>query len=217
MKAAQLVEDAGIADGKRIIADFAAGGFVKSYALSIETLDTHGDGTVVLGPKIPKTMWKRIVQAGRATDVWASGTVHLAGAAIITGITFKPDSIDWLIAHHTDARPPVPLRRKAPPMDVAPIASEPEDEVGEIDKTDVQHKRRQADPSVIKPGAIVATIAEAQIALGYSRGTITKLINNGTLKRVESDERAVRITTASIWAYVGAIDPGVTANRTGQR
>lgn len=200
MKAAQLVEAAGIADGKRIIADFAAGGFVKSYALSIETLDASGAGTVVLGPKVPKTMWKRIVQAGRGTDVWSSGTVHLAGAAIITGITFKPDSIAWLIAHHADAPASCgspaeagsnSLDEPAVAMTAAPVAPE-------------APQRRKPDPTAIPPGALLATIEQAMKALGLSRGTINNLLKRGTLVRKETGLRSVSIEVASIRAFAGS-------------
>ena len=199
MKAAQLVEAAGIADGKRIIADFAAGGFVKSYALSIETLSADGTSTVVLGPKIPRALWKRIVQVGRGGDVWSSGTVHLAGAAIITGITFKPDSIDWLIAHHTAQ--PIPRHLT---VEAAPVAStSPSRKAAEGSAPPMPSLRRRADPSAIPVGALLATIEQAMQATGLSRGTINNLIKRGTLVRRETGLRSVSIEVASIRAFVG--------------
>lgn len=201
MKAAQLVEAAGIADGKRIIADFAAGGFVKSYALSIETLDMRGDSTVVLGPKIPKAMWKRIVQAGRTTDVWTSGTVHLAGAAIITGITFKPDSIDWLIAHHVGAPPSVAGSRK--PAPARAVAPEPTSEdVGGV-PVEVA-KDHHASPPAIPPGALFASMEQTMRALNKSRGTIYNLIKRGKLVRRDTGLRSISIEVASIRAFAGS-------------
>lgn len=200
MKAAHLVEAAGIADGKRIIADFAAGGFVKSYALSIETLGADGTGIVVLGPKIPKTMWNASSRQGRGSDVWSNGTVHLAGAAIITGITFKPDRIDWLIAHHADAPVSFGSAAKAasdspagPAAEIRtamPVASEPS-------------QRRKPDPTAIPSGALLATIEQAMKALGLSRGTINNLLKRGTLVRKETGLRSVSIEVASIHAFAG--------------
>lgn len=201
MKAAELVEAAGIADGKRILADFAAGGFVKSYALSIETFDTNGAGTVVLGPKIPRAMWKRIVQAGRGSDVWSSGTVHLAGSAIITGITFKPDSIDWLIAHHAGVAQSRRRKRKAVAAPVAPPV--PNGAEVTADLRPELPRRRQADSSAIPSGALLASVDQAMRALGLSRGTISNLLKRGTLVRVDNGLRSVSIDVASIRRFAG--------------
>jgi len=49
MKAVEFVEAAGIADGRRLIADRAAAGLVKSYALVIETLEADGKRAQVRG------------------------------------------------------------------------------------------------------------------------------------------------------------------------
>lgn len=197
MMAADLVEAAGIKNARRIIADFAAGGFVKSYAKSIETIDERGVGTVVLGPKIPSTLWKRIVQTGQDRDVWSTGTVHLAGSAIITAITFKPNDIDELIAHHVGKSR---SRRPDPQPSVELDASLP---AVTADAPLTRAKEREPNPSAIPPGALLASVDEAMSALGVSRGTINNLINNGTLIRTKIG-RAVRIEVASIHALAGS-------------
>jgi hypothetical protein len=97
----------------------------------------------------------------RACDVRGiiarSGTVHLAGSAIITGITFKPDSIDWLIAHHTAD----PETRRAT-VAAAPVASlTPQLEAAELADLPTPRRRRLADPSAIPAGALLATIEQA--------------------------------------------------------
>ena len=49
LKAVELVESAGIPDGRRVISDNAAAGLVKSYARVIETREVSGAKVRVLG------------------------------------------------------------------------------------------------------------------------------------------------------------------------
>jgi len=82
MKAVEFVEAAGIADGRRLIADRAAAGLVKSYALVIETLEADGKRAQVRGVTVPTDLWLRIILEGVAEDVWTGGTVRLAAAEL---------------------------------------------------------------------------------------------------------------------------------------
>lgn len=204
MKAVELVEAAGIDDARRIIADFAEAGLITSYALVTKTIDTRGAGTCVRGAIIPADLWRRVVLGGIADDVWSSGTVRLAGsdlvggdpAVVMTGITFKLDSIKWLIAHHAGTLPARPRKRKAttPPQ---------ADEVQSVDQVAAAPRpRRTRDPAAIPAGALTATMEQTEAALGVSRGTVYNLIDRGRLVRVkETGLRSVIIEVASIRAF----------------
>jgi len=133
MKAVQIVEAAGIEDAQTIVADFAAAGLVKAYALAIETIDARGKSACVRGATVPADLWQRVILDGIVADVWASGTFRLAGAdlvggppaAIVTGVTFNAKHIDWLIAHHDGV--PAPRRRKRKSA-ADPVIARPVDE-----------------------------------------------------------------------------------------
>lgn len=207
MKAVELVEAAGIEDARRIIADFAAAGLVKSYALKIETIDARGARHCARGPTIPEEVWQRVVLGDLADDVWSSGTVRLAGsellggdpATIVTGVTFNPKHIAWLIAHHQGA--PTARRRKRKAK-VAPNAAAAEAvDKAEVDVPDAPPSRRKADPAAIPPGALLASMEQAESALGVSRGTIYNLLKRGKLIRAETGLRSVSIEVASIKAF----------------
>lgn len=211
MKAAELVEAAGIEDARRIIADFAAAGLVKSYALVIETIDARGVSTCLRGATIPTEVWQRVVLDGIADNVWTGGTVRVAGgeligsapASVVTGITFNAKHIDWLISHH-DGAPKLRRTRARPSQKKKPaqvvVASPP---ASGDDHAPLQMHRRKPDPGAIPPGALLATIGQTMKALGLSRGTINNLLKRGTLVRKETGLRSVSIEVASIQAFAG--------------
>lgn len=208
MKAVELVEAAGIEDARRIIADFAAADLVTSYALVTKTTNARGAGTCVRGATIPADLWQRVVLGGIADDVWSSGTVRLEGsdlvggspAVVMTGITFKRASIEWLIAHHAGTLPARPRKRKAT---TPPQARE----VQSLDQVAATPRpRRKRDPAAIPAGALTATMEQTEAALGVSRGTVYNLIDRGKLVRVkETGLRSVIIEVASIHAFAGLV------------
>lgn len=208
MKTEQIVEAAGIEDAQTIIADFAAAGLVKAYALAIETIDARGKSECVRGARVPVELWQRVILESIVADVWASGTFRLAGselvggapAAVVTGITFNAKHIDWLIAHH-DGTPLAP-RRKRKAKAAPKAAAEPVVE-GDVDDADAPPARRKADPATIPPGALLASMEQTMRALSKSRGTIYNLIERGKLIRQETGLRGVSIEVASIRAFAG--------------
>ncbi len=213
MKAVQLVEAAGIEDAQTIISEFAAAGLVKAYALVIETIDARGGSTTVRGATVPTELWQRVILDGIIADVWASGTFRLAGseliggapAAVVTGITFHPKHIDWLISHHDG----VPHRRRGKRKAPATAAVVPP--AGVVSPASVTQpapqKQRITDTSAIPSGALLASVDQAMKATGLSRGTINNLIKRGTLVRAPTGLRSVSIEVASIRALVGSAAP----------
>lgn len=212
MKAAQLVEAAGVEDAQTIVADFAAAGLVKTYALAIETIDARGGSTCVRGATVPVDLWQRVILDGIVADVWASGTFRLAGselvggapAAVVTGITFNAKHIDWLIAHHEGAPVSRRRKRKAPAGPQVAVAEAVDKLVEAV--ADAPPVRRKADLTAIPPGALLATMEQAENALGVCRGTIYNLVERGKLVRKETGLRSVSIEVASIRAFAGLAD-----------
>lgn len=214
MKAVEQVEAAGLEDARRIVADFAAAGLVKSYALMIETIDARGVSACVRGATVPVEIWQRVVLGDIADDVWSAGTVRLPGselvggvpAVIVTGITFSRKHIDWLIAHHDG----VPLSRrrkrkpnpKAAPQAVATVVANEDDDVAAAPPAAI----RKANPGVIPTGALFASMEQTMVALNKSRGTIYNLIERGQLIRHNDGLRSVSIEVASIRAFAGLAD-----------
>ena len=159
VKAVELVEGAGIDNARRIIADFAAAGLVKSYALVIEMIDARGVSESSRGATIPAEVWGRIVRDAIADDVWTSGTVSLAGSLLIggeptakvTGITFSAKHIDWLIAHHNG----VPTSRRSKRKAALPVAVSASSSTDAIEDAPLPSTtRRRPDPTAIPEGAI---------------------------------------------------------------
>lgn len=208
-RAVELVEAAGIVHAHRLIVDFAAAGQLRSEALVIETATLEGE-RVETQVEIPKGLWKRIVQEGVEADVWAGGTVSLASrdqsdtvpAVSITGIRFHVLDLHRLVRSQRGSfveqgTEPEAATAPNPCERVAESAIVPDAVGGKL--------RKSPDPAVIPPGALLATVKQAQAALGYGRTKINELMNAGRLERVD-DVGGTRITVASIRALAGKAD-----------
>lgn len=206
-KAVEFVEAAGITGARRLITDFTAAGLIKSYAVAIETIEVNGDPACVRNAAVPPELWQRVIREGLVDDVWTGGTVRLPAANLIggepevriTGIRFNEKYLQRLVDHHQGAIP-----KAMPPSNAKPVSIE-EDEP----QAAPTHSTRSAKPdtSAIPAGALVATVAQAQLALGVSRSTVNNMMNDGRLIRSGKDlGRMTRITVASIHAVLGIID-----------
>ena len=203
MKAVEFVEAAGVPFGKRVIADHAAAGLIKSYALAIETVGVDGRENCVRGAAVPPDLWQRIMREGMVEDVWTGGTVRLMAAEFIggapevriTGIGFSEKYLQRLVNHHRGT--PAKAKRLRP-------ATSPSQEDGHAEAT-VATRGRKAEVPPIAPGAVVAPVNQAMATLNMGRTKITELMNDGTLERM-APGRPVRIKTASIWSYAGKND-----------
>lgn len=121
-------------------------------------------------------------------------------ASVLTAITFSRTDVGGLIAHHTgDA---VSCRRKRSAAKPAAVVEQPDDDA-DGDRADALVKWRKADLSAIPPGALLATMAPAESALGVSRGTIYNLLDRGKLVRKHTGLRSVSIEATSIRAFAG--------------
>ncbi len=222
-KAIAFVEAAGITDARRLIADFAAAGMVRTYALAMETVPVGGKATVL--PRdigVPVEHWRRIIRDGLVDDVWTGGTVRLAPGHLvggepevrITGIRFSDKHLQTLVDLQLGAisKPQPPRKVKVAGVDTVDMGAAAElvdtvDTIGALPALVAQPaatppRRRGPDVAAIPRGALVASIAQTQQATGLGRTKINELINEGTLASTKVG-RSVRIEVASIMALLG--------------
>lgn len=206
LKAVEFIEAAGVPDARRLIADFAAAGLIKSYALSVETIEVSGRRACTRDGAISPDLWQRVIRDGVVDDVWTGGTVRLAGASLIggepevriTGIRFAEKSLHRLVDHHRGDGP-----KPAPAKKANPAPAEPVEIVGDEPPVAVSPPARQPDASAIPPGAEWCTVKQAQQATGFGRTKINEMMIDGRLVRKKIDS-AVRIEVASLRALLDA-------------
>lgn len=202
--AVEFIEAAGVPHGRRILSDFAAAGLIKAYAEVIETIADNGSADSLRGLVVRPELWQRIVREGVVGDVWTGGTVRLSAGELIgslpevriTAISFSERHLQRVVDRHRCAR----LARKVLPI-TAPVISPPPvtTETAEPPLV-VERSAGRGDMSAIPPGALLATVYQAQCALGLGRTKVTELMNDGTLVR-KTIGRAVRIEVGSIQAF----------------
>jgi hypothetical protein len=201
LRSIELVEAAGIPDGRRVIADFAAAGLIRSYALTIETIEVSGVASAVRDSALTPALWQRIIREDVAEDVWTGGTVRLRPAELIggepevriTGVRFSEKYLQRLVDHHLGS-----VAKALPPRKTKPVLAEAVDPQP-IPSAPVASKPA---PAPIPPGALWVTVKEAQQITGFGRTKINELMNDGRFVRRRVDS-AVRIEVASIKALLG--------------
>ncbi|WP_267381072.1 MULTISPECIES: hypothetical protein [unclassified Sphingomonas] len=208
-KAASLLEEAGIPHAKRVIRDHARADLLKSYAASIQIVGLKGP-PAVRGGVIPMDLWERIICEGADDDVWTGGAVRLAASGligghpgvIITDVSFHLAGLQRIIDAHC-GRPSMSIApaRPTPPAPAGQVVVDQTIEVP-VSVAPEQPKRRSPQTSAIRPGALLATIAETQAALGIGRTKVNELMKSGRLVRKTIDG-GVRIEVASIMAIAG--------------
>ena len=99
-RAVERVNAAGLTDAHSLLADWAAAGLIKTYALVRETVLVGKQTEIVRDAAIPADVWRRIIQEDRADDALSGRTVRLgaghAGRAPdveITGVSFSEPSL----------------------------------------------------------------------------------------------------------------------------
>lgn len=189
-----LVEAAGIQDARQMIADFAAAGLLKTYALAIETVEEGGRRSAIRGSAIPAELWHRIVDEGRLDDAWRGGMVRLMTGqpqVAITGISFSEKHVERLIEQHRPAMATASpaLVAEATVRDQAPLQPLAE-------KT-----RREPVPESIPATAELVTVDQAMAALALGRTKVNELMNAGQLQRIKLGRRTL-ITVTSLRSII---------------
>ena len=193
-------------DARRLLADYAAAGLVRSYALVIETTEVDRRKAIVRGAAVPVDLWQRVVREGATPDVWTGGTVRLqaddliggAPGVDVTGIGFHKGDLDRLVDHHGG-------RASGAKHHVEVTPETPTTGPGFGEQVRTGARRRKPNPAAIPPGAIFATVAQTEAALGFGRTKINEMMNDGRLVKHKIDG-ATRIEVASIMALAGVAD-----------
>ena len=202
-KAIELVKSRDLEKADALLADFAAAGLIKTYALVREIRPAGGPTKVVRDAQIPAQDWERIVASKKIQAALDGGTVRLEGSLLkggtpsvyITGISFSEAALNKVLDKYC-VESPVGVSKQSSGCDAHAttkgIASS--SEASEAKNEDVQP---------IRPGDLTASVAQTEKATGLGRTTIDKLMRDGTLVRRKVGRRTL-ITVESIERLVGA-------------
>jgi hypothetical protein len=176
-----------------MLADFAAAGLVKSYALIRETIPVGGTPHLIRDGSVPTELWDRIIEEGRTREAMTGGTVRLAGSDLIggtpavrlTGIQFSEGSLLKVLARYRATPAPVP--------NVSPKAASP----ARANPPAAPEPSPAPLKNAIPPGAITISVDQAMQATGIGRTKINQMMKNGTLDRRKSGRRTL-ITVESV-------------------
>lgn len=199
-QALEVIEATGAEDPARLIADHAAAGLVRSYAQVQQTIEAGGERNVVRGARVQPAVWERMIAEGVWRQAWTGGTVRMvrsdliggAPAVHVTGFAFHPADVERL-ANQQHPTPQGAAKHTK-------VAAQVQTEISEGELVTVTPPPQKPQPSAIPPGALLATVKQAEAALGFGRTKINGLMNDGTLVRVKKGH-AVRIEVASIRAF----------------
>lgn len=202
-KAVELVRFRNLEKADTLLADFAAAGLIKTYALVREIRFAGGPTEIIRNAQIPTEDWERIVASGKIQPALNGQTVRLEGSrlqggtptVLITGISFSEATLVKVLDRYCVGSPASAVNQlnscDAHPTSktMAPCieASEP--------------KKEEVQP--IRPGDLTASVAPTEQATGLGRTTIDKLMRDGTLVRKKVGRRTL-ITVESIERLVGA-------------
>ena len=201
-KAIELVELRNLDGADCLLADFAAAGLIKTYALKREVRPVGGPTEMVRDAQIPPEDWERIIACKKVSVALKGGTVRLEGSTLhggtpsvrITGISFSETSLVKVLDRYC-VTTPTNLAKRTPTPNLDTTLNEPF-------SPSKSCKPTNEDVQPIKPGALTVSVAQAMQATGLGRTTIDKLMRNGTLHRTKAGRRTL-ITVESIERYVG--------------
>ena len=202
-KAIELVKARNLDAPEKLLADYAAAGLIKTYALMREIRPAGGSTKTVRDAQIPPEDWARIVASDNIIAALNGGTVQLVGAKLpgglptiqITGISFSEASLTKMLDRYC-ADPFICM--SAPPSNSSPTAQEKPPQLLPED----QKPTHKAVPP-IKAGDLTGSIAQTMQATGLGRAKVDQLMKNGDLVRTKVGNRAL-ITVESIERLVGA-------------
>lgn len=194
-QAIALVQARNLDSAETLLADFAAAGLIKTYALMREIRPEGGPSIAYRDSQIPAEEWDRIVMSNSVEDALNGGTVRLPGASVkggqpsvqITGVSFSKTSLEKLLDRYCtgsskdEGRVSSSVRAIDPPAAAGSVLS-------------------NAPP--IKRGARLATIPQVMAETGLGRSKVNQLMKAGTLERRKFGTRAM-VTIESLERYTG--------------
>lgn len=201
-KAVALAQARNLDRPDALLADFAAAGLIKTYALAREISPAGGPTEIIRDAQIPPGEWKRIVESDNIQIALNGRTVRLEGSplqgglpsVLITGIRFSEASLTKILDRYC-----VDLSGTSDP----PQKHTPTTQNGSSKPSLQGRKKRQKAVPSIKAGDLTASVAQAMQATGLGRTKIDQLMQKGELVRTKVGNRAL-ISVESIERLVGA-------------
>lgn len=201
-RAVELVEARNLKQAQSLLADFAAAGLIKTYALVRHIRPIEGPSLTIRDSQIPPEEWERIISSNNIDEAFNGGTVRLEGSAFkqgtpsvqITGVSFSEASLVKVLERY--------CARSLAAISEQPTAglSKPADE--DISKP-VEPAKAPAKPVPrIRPGDLTASIAQTMQATGLKRTKIDDLMKQNKLVRKKVGRRTL-ITVESIEKFIG--------------
>ena len=202
-KAIELVKSRNLEKADALLADFAAAGLIKTYALVREIRPAGGPTKVVRDAQIPAQDWERIVASNKIQAALDGGTVRLEGSplqggtpsVLITGISFSGAALIKVLDRYC-VDTPAGASKKSSGCDAHATTKGIASSIGASEA-----KKIAVQP--IRSGDLTASVAQTEQATGLGRTTIDKLMRDGTLVRKKVGKRTL-ITVESIERLVGA-------------
>ncbi|WP_199801464.1 helix-turn-helix domain-containing protein [Alteriqipengyuania lutimaris] len=200
--AIKLVAARDLDAAETLLADFAAAGLIKTYALIREIRPHGGLIETIRDSQIPTAEWVRIIASDNVSAALNGGTVRLEEVPVqggipsvqITGISFSETSLVKVLDRYCANSPANVANQSLSRSPKATLSGSPSGPP-------------KCEPAIkvvsaIEPGDLTASIAKVQKATGLGRTTIDKLMRNGTLHRIKVGRRTL-ITVDSIERYLG--------------
>ena len=200
--AIKLVESRDLDGAGALLADFAAAGLIKTYALVRETKPMGGPTETVRDSQIPAEEWDRIIASDKISSALNGGTVRLEGSLLeggipsvqITGISFSETLLIKILDRYCanssgDVATPAPFPNPEATISGPSSAS----------KTCEPEKK---DVPPIRPGGLTASVAQAKQATGLGRTKLNALMRSGTLHSKKVGRRTL-ITVKGIERLAG--------------
>lgn len=206
--AIELVQAKNLESPEKLLADFAAAGLIKTYAL-VREIRPEGEPSVVLrGSQIPAEEWERIVISESVQTAMNGGTVRLEGnpfkggqpSVQITGISFSPTSLVKVLDRYCAASPINTMAGKSGPQAHTDAS---EDSAARVSRA------RAVKP--IMPGDLTVSINQVMAATGLGRTKINQLIRNKVLEHTKVGRRTL-ISVKSLEEFVGQKIPDLDGN-----
>lgn len=203
-RAIELVDAAGLRNAHALLADFAAAGLIKTYALAREITPAASSAQTIRDAQIPAEVWQRIITENKVADALSGGTVRLKGSGLrggtpavqITGVSFSEVSLAKILERYCEGSCPPP-----PPEQNA--SSGPATASTEIRVRRAEQDIAKKEIPPIMPGALTASVRQTMQVTGLGRTKIDQLMREGTLVRQKVGARSL-ITVESIELLVGA-------------
>jgi len=194
------------------LAEYAAGGVVKTYARVVEKQAPWVERGTVRDARMDRDLWRQIIVEGKLDDVWKKGSVRLVGdatplgrpATSIVGISFDEKSVTRLAERH-GGEAPTPSPITCPDSAAAALdnsgtvaAAEPQErDAAPAAKPARKHRPANDTGDLFSgeaaqgPDPVNVSVDDAARMLGVGRTTVYKLMEDGKLDKIKIGGRTL--------------------------